>query len=551
MSILWDALLVSAMARELDHRLADRKLRALYLDREVRSLVLFLDGATLVGRLHPEEGHLVPGPARPPLEEATPLKGRVLGARSDPDERVLVLELQSADGERLNLTLELMSNQWNVLLVDVGSRRILRVLRSREAGDRRLVQGAEYAFPSPSEREGKDEPLTLERWLDLLLPLDPGERRRTLLRRVAYTSSLNAPALLGTAVESEDAAAARSALERGHELWLRLRKLDAADPVLLHTERGLQPYPLPLPEFETESCPSLLDAMERSAREEGPGPEAALMPSELLERLGRGVHMARGKVTRLEKELDEAPDPDRLRFLGDLILARFREIPRGRHSVELEDFEGGTVEVELDPSLPPQKNADRYYEEASRAERARQRLPRLIEEATEKARVMERALESARAGELGPERARQLAPEPRSEEAGKGTAERLPYRRYRSSGGLEIRVGRGARSNDELTFHHSSPDDVWLHARHAAGAHVILRWQGEGNPPRRDLLEAAVLAALSSKARSSGTVPVDWTRRKYVRSPRKSAPGVVLPERVQTVFVEPDPAVKKKLRESG
>jgi predicted ribosome quality control (RQC) complex YloA/Tae2 family protein len=124
----------------------------------------------------------------------------------------------------------------------------------------------------------------------------------------------------------------------------------------------------------------------------------------------------------------------------------------------------------------------------------------------------------------------------------------LPYRRYRSSEGTEIRVVRGARWNDELTFHHAAPDDVWLHARHAAGAHVVLRWKGEGNPSAKDLTEAAVLAALHSKARTSGSVPVDWTRRKYVRKPRKSPPGTVSLERARTVFVEPDPALEERLR---
>ncbi|MGB1779766.1 MAG: NFACT RNA binding domain-containing protein, partial [Longimicrobiales bacterium] len=122
-----------------------------------------------------------------------------------------------------------------------------------------------------------------------------------------------------------------------------------------------------------------------------------------------------------------------------------------------------------------------------------------------------------------------------------------PYRRFTSSGGLEIRVGRGSRHNDDLTFRHSSPNDVWLHARHTAGAHVILRWSGAGAPPARDLEEAACLAALHSKARTSGTVPVDWTLRKYVRKPRGSAPGAVAPDRVQTLFVSPDPDLAERL----
>jgi len=66
-------------------------------------------------------------------------------------------------------------------------------------------------------------------------------------------------------------------------------------------------------------------------------------------------------------------------------------------------------------------------------------------------------------------------------------------------------------------------------------------------PPRRDLVEAAVLAALNSRARTSATVPVDWTRRKHVRKPRKAAPGAVIPDQVATVFVEPDPDLPARL----
>jgi predicted ribosome quality control (RQC) complex YloA/Tae2 family protein len=44
-------------------------------------------------------------------------------------------------------------------------------------------------------------------------------------------------------------------------------------------------------------------------------------------------------------------------------------------------------------------------------------------------------------------------------------------------------------------------------------------------------------------------VAVDWTRRKYVRKPRKSGPGLVATERGRTLFVEPDAGVEKRLRE--
>ena len=92
-------------------------------------------------------------------------------------------------------------------------------------------------------------------------------------------------------------------------------------------------------------------------------------------------------------------------------------------------------------------------------------------------------------------------------------------------------------------------DDVWLHARSVPGSHVILRWpDGDAAPPARDLEEAATLAALYSKARTSGTVAVDWTRRKHVRKPRGAPPGSVTLQRAKTVFVEPDEAVEERMR---
>jgi predicted ribosome quality control (RQC) complex YloA/Tae2 family protein len=219
--------------------------------------------------------------------------------------------------------------------------------------------------------------------------------------------------------------------------------------------------------------------------------------------------------------------------------------------VSLAGFDGVDMIVDLDPALPPQENAARYYDRAGRAERARDRLPDLIRVGEEKVATLAELSDRISAGTVTVSEIREALPERelRARTSQGDVVANLPYRVYRTSGGLEVRVGRGSTANDELTFRHSRPDDVWLHARDSAGAHVILRWEGQGAPPARDLQEAAALAALHSKARTSGSVPVDWTSRKYVRKPRKSPPGSVVPDRVKTVFVEPDPTLPDRLRE--
>ncbi|NIP59731.1 MAG: DUF814 domain-containing protein, partial [Gemmatimonadetes bacterium] len=552
MALIWDAPLTAATARELEARLGGARLSAALLDREPRNLLLFFREATLVFRLHPERGDVALLEATDPPGEARSLRARLREIHAPPDERLILFQLQPPGGaaEPEGIAVELMTNQWNAVWIAVGSGRIRRLLWPRELEERSLAPGEVYRPPEPSARRGIEKPMDEEEWTELLTSAPPEGRRRALLRGVAFTSSLNAATLLGVAARpGAGDAEAHEALRRGYRLWRRLRALSLgegeAEPRILHTAKRLQPYPLSLPGVEDEPRPTLLDAFEGAiSGGGGTTPEAAVVPSELAGRLERALERARRRTERLRGELTEAPDPEPLRRTGDLILARYREVPRGEERTVLEGFEGEPVTVELDPALTPQANADRYYEEAARVQRARKRLPGLIEEAEEKVRSLEGLAERARRGQASPGEIQDALPEERRRRKGrKDAGPRLPYRRYRSSGGLEIRVGRGAAANEDLTFHHSRPDDVWMHARQAPGAHVILRWDDEGNPPARDLAEAAVLAALNSDARHAATVPVDWTRRKYVRSPRGSPPGSVVPERVQTVFVEPDPAL--------
>lgn len=401
------------------------------------------------------------------------------------------------------------------------------------------------------------EPLSLDEWTELLLPLPAEERRSSLLRNVAYTSSINVPALLGRAAEEDAGRVVEEHLRQGWELWCELRVLDSPRPALLPDPRGPQPYPYPIPlpaevEGRIVITESLLDAFGRARVEAAPDRPSVFVPSTLVRELEGAIERVERRMRGLQRELEEAPDPVPLRRTGDLLLARFEEIRRGAEEVAVVDFEGEEVRIPLDPALAPHENAERYYDRAARAERAKARLPGMIrkeERRLQEYREMRGALKEERVTPEEVRRKADLTGRPDRGRAGSGgDVQTLPYRRYRSSGGLEIRVGRGARRNDDLTFRHSDPNDVWLHARHAAGAHVILRWTGEGSPPSRDLAEAAVLAAVHSEARTSGSVPVDWTRRKYVRKPRKAPPGSVIPDRVQTLFAEPSAAMEKRLR---
>jgi predicted ribosome quality control (RQC) complex YloA/Tae2 family protein len=547
MPIRWDPLLARALARELDGLLAGKRLRALRFDGRTRDVVLLFRERSLVWRLHPLRGYPEAREAIEPDPTDLRLRARVRRVSSPPDERLLLFELV---GERTSggfeLIVELLGNRMNAIVTEGPARVMRHVLRTRE-GERVIRVGQPYFAPSPTGRAGAERPIPEEEWMGRLNPVPPPDRARALTRTIAWTSPLNAATFLADDLGGPS----ESTLREGYARWVASAHGSSPNgPVLLDTDRGLQPYPVPLHGTPSRPVGSLLQAFADFARADhaqGTAPAALTLSPSLLDRLDRAVAGAERRLVRLQAELDNREDPASLRATGDLILARYGEIPHGAESTLLTDFDGETVEVTLDPSLPPHDNAAAAYARAARSERASERLPGLIGDARRHRDHLRTLLQGAGAGTVRASEILSALPERSSASAGPGEAGTLPYRRFRSSGGLEIRVGRGARQNDDLTFRHSAPQDVWLHARHSSGAHVILRWTGPGNPPSRDLEEAAVLAALHSKARTSSSVPVDWTLRKHVRKPRGAAAGSVVPDRVRTIFVRPEATLPDRL----
>ena len=569
-AIRYDSLLVHYLARELHDRLRARRLRAVRFDPQHRRMVLEMDTERLVWELHPARGwiRVIPGPAPPsdaragaalPAEAAegwggrripTQRRPRVRAVRAPLDERWIEIEIDAGGPDRASrFVIELMTNQWNALALD-PDRRIRAVLWARETGGRTLRPGEAYRAPgdgAAESRHGLVEPVDIDAWLALLGDLAPADRPRALVRKLAWTSPLNAGAILGTA---GFAGPDGSGSEPLRAAWRRYGALAARPdprPQVLELD-GPTPYPLPLPGVPGRPVLSLLAAFQSAVARTAPAglaPEVRRALEERLERVAR-------RAERLHGEAEDAPrKAEELRRRADLLMSRLNQVRKGQERAELDDFEGGRVVVELDPALSPAENAGVLYDRARKRARAADRLPARVRAAVAERNRLETFLESLSRGDADPEEVSRWLAEVRPEGSETGPrGDRLPYHRFRSSGGLEIRVGRSGRANDHLTFHHSAPDDIWLHARDAAGAHVILRWgDRDRNPPGRDLLEAAVLAALNSRARTSGTVPVDWTRRKYVRKPRKAPPGAVIPERVSTLFVEPDPRVMERLKE--
>ncbi|GAB4279489.1 MAG: NFACT family protein [Deferrisomatales bacterium] len=243
------------------------------------------------------------------------------------------------------------------------------------------------------------------------------------------------------------------------------------------------------------------------------------------ERQRAGARLER-RLARIRADLDRLEDPERLRRQADALAAQLWAVPEGVATVELPDpwGEEGPFTVALDASLSRGDNLNRLYEKARRAGRSRDLLKARLERTREE-------LAAWRAGAAEAPAIRSSAPEP---DAGAG-----PFRRFLSSDGWPIWVGRNRVENDRL-LRQARGWDLWLHVRDAGGAHVLLRRPGrEARVPDRTLAEAAGLAARFSARAGEPGVDVMVVEAARVRKPKGGSPGRVTVSGERTLRVVP------------
>ena len=106
-------------------------------------------------------------------------------------------------------------------------------------------------------------------------------------------------------------------------------------------------------------------------------------------------------------------------------------------------------------------------------------------------------------------------------------------------------MGKNNRQNDELSFKIARPRDLWLHVKTYPGSHTLVVTNGLAVPDTT-LYEAAVLAAIHSKANTSGKVEIDYTEIKFVKKPPGAIPGMVTYSNFKTILVPPDVSVMER-----
>ena len=261
--------------------------------------------------------------------------------------------------------------------------------------------------------------------------------------------------------------------------------------------------------------------------------------------LRRSIKKLRRRIEAWHEDLAKAEKYKAYNRYGELIKANLGTIRKGRTDVTVVDYfdeELPNLTIPLDPAKTPQGNMDDYFRKYRKHLAAERELRPRIGEGE---RELETLLQEMAAIEQGdwqpPETPRRITRTGIRQRIGGGKLHQEqrqgPFRRFTSSDGLAIYVGRNARENDELTFGLAKSDDLWLHARGAPGSHVVVRMEKGSDPPPETIRDAATLALLYSDLKKSGKGDVIYTRRKWVKKAKGQAPGAVVVTQEKSVHI--------------
>lgn len=258
-----------------------------------------------------------------------------------------------------------------------------------------------------------------------------------------------------------------------------------------------------------------------------------------------------------QKSLKDIENREQLKLCGELITANIYALKQGMTTAKLINFyseDQEEIEIQLDGTLSPVENAQRYFKRYNKAKRTFAALQEQIASNDSELEYLEGILTSVANCE-NEQDIKEIRRELREEgyirkeakQKGKQINKKSAPMHFVSSDGFDIYVGKNNIQNDELTLKTARGSDIWFHTKNIPGSHVIVMAKG-GEVPDTTLTEAALLAAYFSKAKDSSMVPVDYTQKRNVHKPNGAKPGFVIYDTNKTAYITPSKEAVEKIK---
>jgi predicted ribosome quality control (RQC) complex YloA/Tae2 family protein len=473
------------------------------------------------------------------------------------NDRMIIFEIKGrneiGDVSYKQLIIEIMGRHSNIVLVDKTRNIILDSVKHVSFAvnsHRAILPGQAYIYPPVQNKQnpfmaGTD---------DILRKIDfnSGKLDRQIVEHFAGTSPLFAKEVI-----FQSGIANRATLPAAFNQLIQRIQSGELVPSIMSTGNKEVFYLFPLEHIkgEVKSFSTLSEMLDRFYFGKAERDRVKQQGNDIERLIINEKEKNEKKIEKLESTLREAEKADQLQRFGELLTANLYAAKKGMKEIEVIDYYdemGGTVVITLDPRKTPSENAQKYFSKYQKAKNSVSIVIDQIEKAREEVLYFENLLQQVQSA--SPKDIQEIREElvegryirdRQKRNAKKITHVKPILDHYLSSDGTEMIVGKNNKQNDYLTNKLAARDEIWLHTKDIPGSHVVIRSK---EPSEGTIHEAAKLAAYFSKARNSSSVPVDYTKVRYVKKPGGAKPGFVIYDNQQTVYVTPEQELVLKLK---
>ncbi len=474
--------------------------------------------------------------------------GRILSVTQPSLERILRFEIEHLDelGDlcRKYLVVEIMGKHSNIIFCSDTDQIIdsIKHVSAQMSSVREVLPGRAYFIPDTQE---KADPLGItEENFTALIRKKAAKLSKALYTSLTGLSPVAAEEICAQAsLDSDRAANSYEQAELIHlyrtfTRFLAPVRSGAYEPVIYYDGKTPVEFScLPLTVYEPcrkETFSSVSGLLERYYAEKNTLTRIRQKSTDLRRIVQTALERNIKKYDLQAKQLKDTEKREKYRIYGELINTYGYGVEPGSKSFEaLNYYTGEMVTIPLDPQIPVQENAKKYFDKYGKLKRTCEAVTKLLEETgseVEHLRSVQTALDIA----LQEEDLVQIKEElmqsgyirKRNPGSKRPKITSKPFH-YISSDGYHMYVGKNNLQNEELTFQTARGNDWWFHAKGAPGSHVIVQTNG-GELPDTTFEEAARLAAYYSSNRGADKVEIDYVEKKHVKKPNGSRPGFVV-----------------------
>ncbi|MCM3409025.1 NFACT RNA binding domain-containing protein [Metabacillus litoralis] len=567
----FDGLFTYAITEELKSVLLNGKITKIHqpykydLIFQVRSAgknhKLFLSAHPSYARIHLTNENYE-NPSEPPMFcmlLRKHLEGGVIEKIEQPEmERIIIFDIRSrnelGDITVKRLMVEIMGRHSNIILVDKDREMILDSVKHLSPAvnrHRTVLPGHPYVLPPGQEKVnplGADEDLLLRK-----LDFNAGRIDQQLVQNFAGISPLFAKEVTFRA-----GLVNRKTLPNAFLDILSDVKEHKFEPTIYELDNREQFYMIRLAhltEAKTKSFSTISETLDRYYYGKAERDRVKQQGNDLERFMVNEKKKNEKKIKKLAATLDQAEKASEFQLYGELITANIYAISKGDKQAEVINYydeENNMMTIPLDVQKTPSENAQKYFSKYQKAKNSVEVVHEQIDIAQREIDYFDsliQQIESASPKDIEEIREELIEgaylKQRQSKNLKKKKSQKPVLEHYSSSDGTEIIVGKNNKQNEYLTNKFAARDDIWLHTKDIPGSHVVIR---SSNPSEETILEAANIAAYFSKARSSSSVPVDFTTIRHVKKPSGSKPGYVIYDHQQTVYVTPNEDLVFQLR---